>query len=247
MTALKQQHSTSAPHVSSVRSRRKSGSFIRTRQLSGSKLPTWSSPQSTAEDLTSGPAFSPFPTIIEKKRVYGEQCVALVFESFPGSSLRDLLSANDVKRREDSSKSNSPSTKPIDATAKALPRISIAEDSMDLISDGNENTIEFSLSINSKQSIKEIETPEATSLDQLTYIFWQVADVLDWLHRTKSAYQALCPENIFVRKVHGKPYPQVQLSEFGFAAKFDKLGLFNEYLNEKYMSPGKYFNTSHQS
>lgn len=222
LTLLKQQIAAHAAPAALRNSKRRSGSFVRRPSFSAAIKPLHTTSEESNPQLA-----SPFPCPIEMRKVYGDQCVALVYEKFGGQTLESILSgAFSLAEFElDLDHSNSPDSNPIPVTTTlSFPESVLAEDSLSTGSVFQQLPMYYDSSI---------------PFDHLVSIFLQLADIMDWLHRTKVGLQNFSPANILIRRIHGRHFPVVQISNFSLARKFEKLGEVQHLLDFRYLSPGK--------
>jgi serine/threonine protein kinase len=213
----------------------------------------------------------PFPTIIEKRRVYGMQCNMLIYDYLSSTTLTIFSPRNssprpninqitgtgeDEIRAEDSTSSSfhhrpippSMSLEKIDQGRLSVGRLdkqktglrtSVARPASErrpsIEMQASIAAAEKSFSTISINSDKQRHKFRSLRIDQKLYIFFQVADALDIMHRLNICYLDISPENIFIKFVNNLHLPAAQLSKFDFAARSKTSGL---NLNKRYMSPG---------
>lgn len=204
LTSLKQQMAANTAPTVQNRIRRRTGSFVRRQSFSKNLL----SMHSTIEDSS---PISTFPTILEMKKVYGDQCVAIVFEKFGGQVLESIIHGN-------------------------FNREGLEKSEMYMENSVTSNLITEEYSVMALPLFYESIIP----FDHLVSVFYQIAYMIDWLHRSKVALQNFSPANVLVKRIPGRLYPVVQLSNFSLARKFENVGEVQHFLDFRYISPGKW-------
>ncbi len=157
--------------------------------------------------------------MIGLKKIYEEQCNAIIYENFDGVSLRDMYPCSIIE-----------------ASIEDLLQKSEHSTSFDGLRD---IPLDFENSCTSF-SVRDLGSPQKLGFEELVSVFGQVAEALDHLHRCKISHHNICPENIIVKRIPGKEFPLVQLANFSLASSFDKFKVASERqkLNYPYISPG---------
>lgn len=159
----------------------------------------------------------PFPSVFRLEKIHIDQVVvnALVYEDFGGNSLRELYPSNFDQFLNDN----------------------ILARSMDNINIRPILKVGFADSLGSVNSLLE----DKLSMEEMVYVFSQVAEVLDCIHRLKIVHNGIDPDHIFIKRMPGKELPVVQIRNFQLACRFEDLTHFEHQnrVNYAYMSPGR--------